>query len=624
MARGGAVSVSRTGRAARVLLAVLAGCVVLGLVSVDMPEASGGRFWSDGATYYAMAWSLAADGDLRFEPRDLQRIRERYPVGPQGVFLKRERTAAGERLVFAKSAAYPLFGAPFVRVLGPDRGLLAANGVLFSLALLLGWSMLRDKAGPLLALGAVVAAFAGTVAPVYLFWFTPEVFNLALATGALAAWRHGRSGLAAVLFGWLAYSKPTYLLLALPLLADPLFGPAGGWPARLRSALGRAALVGAAALAGFAVTWIGTGEVNYQGGERKTFYDRYPFDAPGATFDSTGLWMATDRVGPRVEGEAAAAPERPAAERPAAELRQSFLWNLAYFWSGRFGGAVPYFFPLVGAVLAFATLGPRSRAGWLALAVVAASWLAYVWIIPDNWYGGAGTVGNRYFIALLPLAFVLVPRGRAAWLGAAGVAACALWTGRLIASPVAGSVSPGAHAVSGVFRLLPFEQTMLSDLSVFTDVWRKRRPYHQPDAARPDPGAYFLWFPDDGTFGQEESFGEEGFWLRGGAQAEVLVQARRPPREIRLEITAGPAGDVVSARLGRQRERAVLPAFRTRTVVLRPSGRELRYYGTTLYRLRLSSRQGGPNGADRRALGSFVRVELASPAGPVAPGAPVD
>jgi hypothetical protein len=105
---------------------------------------------------------------------------------------------------------------------------------------------------------------------------------------------------------------------------------------------------------------------------------------------------------------------------------------------------------------------------------------------------------------------------------------------------------------------------MLGDLSVFGDVWRKRRPYNAPggDPARRPPGAppsYFLWFPDDGTFGQEESFGEEGFWLRGGEPAEVVLQALAPAARIRLVVTAGPAGDIVTARLGRERHRLVLP-----------------------------------------------------------------
>ena len=38
-------------------------------------------FWGDGATYYAMAWSLAEDLDLRYEARDVFRVRREFPWG---------------------------------------------------------------------------------------------------------------------------------------------------------------------------------------------------------------------------------------------------------------------------------------------------------------------------------------------------------------------------------------------------------------------------------------------------------------------------------------------------------------------------------------------------------------
>jgi hypothetical protein len=79
---------------------------------------------------------------------------------------------------------------------------------------------------------------------------------------------------------------------------------------------------------------------------------------------------------------------------------------------GRFGGVLPYFFPAVLALALFLLGGPRDRAGWLALTAVTMSWLAYIWIIPDNWYGGGGTVGNRYFLNLLPAFLFLVPARR--------------------------------------------------------------------------------------------------------------------------------------------------------------------------------------------------------------------
>jgi len=218
-------------------------------------------------------------------------------------------------------------------------------------------------------------------------------------------------------------------------------------------------------------------------------------------------------------------------------------------------------------------------------------------------------------VNLVPLGLLLLPRGRAVW---AAVGAAVLGGALLaptLASPIHNSLRPGEHATRAAFQLLPPEITMLGDLSVFTDVWRKRRPYNAPDLdpARRPPGApppYFLWFLDDGTFGQEESFGEEGFWLRGGEGAEVVLQAPAPASRVRLVVTAGPAGDIVTARLGSERQRVVLSPLKTGEIDFSSPRPVLGYYGTSLYVLRLGSRYGGPTTSDPRNLGSFVRIVL--------------
>ena len=605
-----------SGRLARIALGLVSGLALLAALAIDLPRAADGRFWSDGATYYAMAGSLAFDGDLRFEAEDLARVRASYPSGPQGVFLKRVRDGSGEpRLVYAKALVYPAAAAPLVRLLGMDRGLLLLNALAFAAALWLGFALLRRASGAGRAAAGVLAVVAGGVVPVYLLWQTPEIFNLALVTAGLVAWRRGFPLASAVLLGVAAYSKPTNLALALPLLLEPLVVGGTSWPRRVVEAARRGAVVAAGVAGGFSLTWLATGEPNYQGGERKTFYDRYPFD-PGVTFDSAGVWMATDHLGPLVAGkDEDKQTARVAPVRAPSELRRSFWLNLGYFWWGRFGGALPYFPGVVAAVLLFLFAGPRDRHGWLALAALGVSWVGYLLLIPDNWYGGAGTIGNRYFVNLAPLGLLLLPRGRAAWaaVGAAVLGGALLFP--VLASPVHHSLRPGEHATRAAFRRLPPEITMLGDLSVFTDVWRKRRPFNAPggDPGRRPPGSpppYFLWFLDDATLGQESSFGAEGFWLRGGESGDVVVQALAPPGRMRLVVTAGPAGDIVTARLGEDRKRLVLPPLKTQELVFEAPRAALGYYGTQLFLLRIGSRYGGGTDTDKRALGAFVRIEL--------------
>jgi hypothetical protein len=413
-------------RSARLVLGVLGGGLVLGALLTDIARRTDGEFWGDAATYHAMARSLAEDFDLRYEARDVFRVRREFKSGPQGLFLKRSsgglRLDAADgfpwvsrvpreepRLYYAKAFVYPLAAAPFVRLFG-TRGLLLVNALVFTLALWLGYDERRRRGNdPLRALVFVLVVFLATVAPLYLLWPTPEVFGLGLAMAGFAATSLGRPWLAAVLFGVAVYLKPPNLFLALPLGVAPLlpaegerlFGP--HLRAGVLESLKRGALLGVTALALYGLNAVFTGEMNYQGGERKTFYGRFPLEEHDVTFDNSGFWMTTENLGPLVEGkDEDKQTARTGPLRAPEEVRASFLRNLGYFWVGRFGGVLPYFAPAFGAVVALLVLGPRTRRGWLAFASLAVSMLFYIWVIPDNWYGGGGTVGNRYFLSPCP------------------------------------------------------------------------------------------------------------------------------------------------------------------------------------------------------------------------------
>ena len=628
-------------------LAALVALLVAAAAATDLPAVSEGEFWGDGATYYAMAWSLARDLDVRYEARDLARVRHEYPRGPQGLFAKRasggltldpegsfpwvRRVRPDEgRLFYAKGVAYPAVAAPLVVIMG-TRGLLVTNALVLGLALWLGYGVLRRRGvGAGLSLLSVVVLFLGTVTPLYLFWPTPELLGLALVTAGLSAWFSGRPVLSAVLFGLAGYVKWPNLLMAAPLGFEPLVA---GWrEGRWRGAVGglgesvrRGGVMGLSILALLAMNVALTGEWNYQGGERKTFYDRFPFDEQGTTFDDAGHWMTTESLGPLVaEQDDEGTSERTGPARARIEIWESLFWNLGYFWTGRFGGMLGYFGAAVVALLLFVLVGPRSRDGGLALVAILLSAFAYIWIIPDNWYGGGGTVGNRYFLNVLPAFLFLVPRGRERWVAAGGFALAAVFLLPMFVSPVRHSRRPGDHATGGPFKLLPAELTMLNDLSIFTESWRKKKPFGFVGnrSRHADPDAYALYFMDDGTWGKEEYGGRAGFWLRAGSRAELVVRAfdLAPVRRIVLKVTGGPLGDLVSVRRGLSSERLSVGPGQTREVSV-GVGRGLRYYDTFLHVLRLRSRRGAPL-ADGRLVSAFVeiRLEMGSPfSGPARP-----
>jgi hypothetical protein len=606
----------RAERRARAILAAMAVALLAGMSLVDLPRLAGGRFWSDGATYHAMAWSLAADADLRYEAADLERVRAEYPSGPEGVFLKRAR---GGHLYYAKAFLHPLLAAPFVAVAG-TRGLLVANALALALVLALGYDLLRRRLPAGAGLAAALTLCLPSVVPVYLFWPQPELVNLALVTAALWAWARGRPVASAVLFGLAVYSKPTHLLLALPLGVAPLLDAARPPAARLRESVLRGVWLVATAALLFGTNALVTGEWNYQGGERKTFHGRFPFDAAGATFENTGFWMTTEQVGPRTaDAGSTGQAERGVIVRDRAELRETFLRNLAYFWVGRYAGVVPYFFPFAAFLAGFLLAGLRSREGWLAVAALCLSWLAFIGLIPDNWYGGGGTVGNRYFLSLVPLAFFLVPARRPwAWI-AAGALGGAVLAAPILGAPVRRSLEPWRNAQRPLLSVFPLELTMLNDLGFCSDPWRKKQPFGDVDGDpraghEADPRSYWLYFADDGTYGRERVEGAEGFWLRRGRRAEIVLRAHHPVRRVVARVHGGPAGDIVSLEgAGRGVRPLPLAPFQQGELSLEP-GRGYRFYDTWVYRLRLASsgrpETTAPSGADPRALGAFVRFEI--------------
>ena len=613
-----------TDRGACVLLGVVGALLVLAVCRVRLAE-----FWGDGATYHSMAWSLAEDGDLRYEAKDVVRVRREIPSGPQGIFLKRASgglrwdaaggfpwvrrvDAAEPRIYFAKPFTYAVAAAPLVRLFG-TRGLLLTNALALTATLFLGYAVMRRSAAPVPALALTLALFLAGVAPVYLVWPTPEIFNMALTAAGLAAWRLERPLLSAVILGVATYSKPYNLWLAIPLGLEPLLG-GSPWGGRLLESTRRGVVLVGTILLFFGLNAAITGEANYQGGaERKTFYGTFPYerDTTGreVTFGNSGIWMSTNQLGPRVEGrDEVAASQGAEPPRSGREIRDSFLWNLVYFWIGRFGGALPYFPPMVGALVLFLTLGPRARAGALALAALVVSYLFYISMIPDNWYGGP-TVGNRYFLNLLPLGLFLVPRGRELAAAVAGGLASAVMLVPLWSRPLYHSFNPGVHAAHGAYRLFPAELTMLNDLAAFTpEAWRKKRPYGDtegdPHLNWPaDPKAYYLYFPDDVTYGKDVLKGVEGFWLRGGTRGEVFLRALEPVRRIRVRLDCAYDWDQVMIGVGKRRATLTVTGGTSGEAAFEP-GRGFVYKDSFVYVLRFRSAR------SKEVKGVFASIAL--------------
>jgi hypothetical protein len=608
-----------------VLLAVYGGLAV----SVDFPRAAMG-IHSDEATYYMMGHSLVEDGDLTYRREDLVRVWREFPSGPSGLFLKRgedildaglmrrppffwTRTQPdpdSSRYFYAKSFIYPLFAAPFVAIFGTN-GFLVFHALLLALVAWCSYLFLHARMPAAVATVLTGAFIFATVVPVYFVWIAPELFNFSLGLLAYFCWLYkevadapvrGRSGwlftassdlVAAVLLGVLTFSKATNALLFVPIAL---------WLAWRRQWM-RAAVVSvlfvAVAASLFGANMAITGGWNYQGGDRKTFLLEFPFQTPASDFN-----IVPNRHG-RDEALTDVIFDR-------AVFWTNLSHNLKWFFVGRYGGLVAYFFPAVFALVAYLAAA-RRRPLWqhLVLLGALAQILVFIIMTPYTWSGGGGSVGNRYFMSAYGLFLFLLPPFTRVSVALIPWVVGALFMAPLVLNPFAASFRPGDNAKSGPLRLLPVELTMVYDWPINTDPARVRVWYgNHPEGSSP---GFQIYFFDDNAYQQE---GDKSFWVKGESRAEFLVKTDRPMKRLILTLIAGGVPTRVRVSLsGRTQEVALQPGESQQ--VLFALGDGFPYQGTWPVWLASVSSSAGftpvfadPSSTDTRYLGVRVRPTL--------------
>lgn len=536
----------RVGLVATLVILLVYGGLALGVDPVQArrtpvnPSAPPG-FQSDEATYYLMGQSLAHDGDLAYRAEDIQRTLQEFPQGPVGMFLKRGVDITGvaetdqQRLFFGKSFIYPLVCAPFVWLFGTN-GFYLVNTGLLALAFLCSYLFLSARSGIVVSVLLAGAFVFATVLPVYWSWITPELFNCAVgltafffwlykevapqASSARTAWlRRPASDLtSAFLIGILTFSKPTNALLAVPVVLWL------AWKRRWTQAFGVCVVWTAVTAALFGVNIAVTGDWNFQGGlDRRTcsHVDRpFPFAEPGVGFEVCDE-RSTDVVQTNVYFD----PE---------VFWQNLGANLKYFVVGRNSGAVAYFFPCVFCALLMLVAGRRRESWqWLVLGSVIVQALVFIITQPYSFYGGGGSVGNRYFMGGYGLAVFLFPPVQSVLLAVVPWIVGGIFMAPLILSPFDTSIRPMDHTKQGALRILPVELTNMNDLPLMTE-----------------PGLHVYWYGDDGVHQgfqiyrlDDNSFLQEAdklsFWTRADSRAEMLIKAVGPVSRMQFRISAG-------------------------------------------------------------------------------------
>jgi len=631
---------------------VALGAVLLAwAVTIDLPKVTGG-FFSDGATYYGLAHSLADDFDFEYRPEDLARVWREFPGGPEGLFLKRGRDVQGvalsssppflelvtvpdpdpNRLYYAKAFIFPLVAAPFVWLFGTN-GFLVLHALLMTVCFACAYGFLVARSSPIPAFIFAAAFLFVSVVPVYMVQLMPDFFNLALVligyffwcykeavreskTCCVGRWRQRwllgtRSDFVAVaLLAVATFSKPTLV----PVIAPPLLLLAARreWMRALVTTL----LFGLVVAGLFAANIAITGDWNYQGGDRKTFYSTqgsplggFPFQSDRQTFESTGLGRTTNRVPVEVlTGRAA--------------FFEVFRRNVGYFVFGRHTGVVPYFFPaVVGSALFLLSRQPRRLWQWLTLGAGIACALLLLLYMPFTYSGGGGPIGNRYFLGAYPLFLFVAPPLMRLTSALVATAVSAAFTAPLVSNPLYASFHPAEHSKRGLYRVLPVELTLLNDLPVNVNPSRIK----QPLGGTPPVLAYFL---DDNAYGREG----ESFWVRGTSRADIMLRAPvvndvrsgqevvRPLQIVKLEVSliSGPVPTTATIKTSADTQTIAMPAndHRSLTVAM-PAGLPYKAFPELptnyVYLISIESTAGfipmfSLGTSDFRFLGVFVRL----------------
>jgi len=422
---------------------LLAAAIVLVSTAFYRPQSYG--IWADQMTYYLQANSIAYDGDLQFDRRDLERFRrhgwtEGAPhaaptpaKGPYGLFLRE----AGGRFYYSKPFLYSLAAVPFVWV-APVRGLIVLNGLLW-LALLeitFRWYRRFNPSGRAATIAAL--AWTASAAPFYIFVIHTDLMIPTLLAMALYLWLTSekeevrdeksearserlkseiqnrkskielaarrsipRIVLAGVFFGLALYEKNPLFFFFAAALGYML------WRREWREAYVLLAATTAVFALPTSVHIAQDGHFSpYQG--RRVYCDgAFPFDDLGkARSHLAGYRHPGDEFFEIQIGRTLLTREnlgRFVTQMPA---------KCGYYLVGRKTGLFPYLTPALMALALWFALrqwrGQGRATIWIAPALLA--YVLFYFLTLSAYYGGPAAIGNRYALQVFPAFLLLVRR----------------------------------------------------------------------------------------------------------------------------------------------------------------------------------------------------------------------
>lgn len=559
--------------------------VVFFALGVELPVRQNGGFFSDEAGYFPIIQSLAYDFDIKYERKDLFRIRSYFHNGPNGIFLKK---GPDNEIYYAKSFAYPLLAAPFFRLFGV-KGLVLFNGLMIFLAILMAFFLLKKYHPEPQGFSFALIFILASVTPVYIWWITADLFNFFVMFAGLffffypfkrPVWFY----LSAVFFSLSVFSKPWNAAMIGIIFLILLYRKE--WKKFLLLSL--VALVVFSTLVGFLA--LQTGELSYslfQGGERRTFINDFPYDTdePALQVFARGINMSFDGYWNRLH-----------------LTPKIIIANLFYFFFGRFTGIFIYFFPACFLLVLF-FLQRKIPEDWFIFTAIITGILVFTLLAADNYFGGSGAVGNRYFFNIFPLFFFLGFKNRLFRFSIVPLVIAVIFLPGVLMDSLFSSSTPRKAGLTFPACLFPPEKTQYLSLPTNENPRAFGKVLHDQDEV------FQLYFLND-DFHEIEG---DAFWTKADKPCEFFLATPRPVKVFRLDLRSNVDSNKVTVDIEYVRKQTLLDAQKDYTVRFeRIEGLEIKDRVVYYFKIKSQRYWGGYDinnpSPDKRELGVLVRL----------------
>ena len=343
--------------------------------------------YGDGSNYYLMATSLARDGDLAVDNKDIARWNKyRFEDVPAGAYIIIDKQGI---MHYGKPILYPLLAAPFYILFG-NFGFNVLNGIFLGACIAFGYLFLRRFLSKFGSLLFVTLFYLCSFMPAYVSWIHPEMMLFFFCALCMWLWlAKDRIILAALIIGIVTSVRPIFILLLLPMILELI--------SKKKYKESKVAVV--TCFLGLIIISIITGAFLKQ---------IYPYTGLRGYLPAGKMSFGVEDLKNHLlflnfRGQQLSGIEYNS-------LKLLFI-NLVNFFVGRFTGLIWYLFPGMICIGIYITLRKRMakeekiRGDGIILAALS---LILILIIfrPLNYFGGGDFICNRYFFIAPALLFL--------------------------------------------------------------------------------------------------------------------------------------------------------------------------------------------------------------------------